>query len=687
MKRKLLYSIGIFILAVCAIAIYMYTKRSSIAESLFKDKVTVIENSYNLDIQYDNLKVIGLNTIILNNVHVNQNNDNFVSFTLKQTELKINLLSFLKDKFYIQNVRIDGVTINVGDINKKGGGASDESNDSLIPQVQKFIQRFMLLIKTLTPKSDLPNDILLTEVNVSIGNDAHKTIFYLPEITFLGNNIYSQILVKENFINEVGSLSFNNNQYCIIEGVLGAMNEENNFKFYSLGDIPTEVPFIKKRLNTSMKFDTLFLKTTISKNEDESITATGNISMFNLFIHNPRLAKDELQINFSELQFKSTFDQNYFELDSSSILRINDIEGKTYLYLQNKKNPLIQLHFKTDSFPSSNLFNSIPSGICNNLKGIETEGNLIYNLGIKLDMENIDSLEFSSELASKSFNIIKFGTTDFREANGAMLYNVYNDNGQIEVQYEMSEENIDFRNLNSISPYLKNAVMFSEDGLFYHHKGFIESAIKASIIKNIKEKRFARGGSTISMQLIKNLWLNKEKTASRKLEEALIVWMIENEKLISKNRMFELYLNIIEWGPHVYGAAQASHFYFNKDVDKLTLNEAIFMASIIPRPKKFFWYFDKDRKLKPFLNDYYQLIGSKMLKHGIITPHQLEKLKADVKISGHATAFLQNVPDTENFVSQDSTMFQNLISTDSLRLINDLNLYFSNDENIQNSPN
>jgi membrane peptidoglycan carboxypeptidase len=189
------------------------------------------------------------------------------------------------------------------------------------------------------------------------------------------------------------------------------------------------------------------------------------------------------------------------------------------------------------------------------------------------------------------------------------------------------------------------------------------------------------------MQLVKNLWLSKDKTASRKLEEALIVWMIENERLVSKERMLELYLNIIEWGPHIYGASQASHFYFNKDVDKLSLNEAIFMASIIPRPKKFHWYFDKERKLKPFLQDYYQLIGTKMLKRGVITERQLEKLEANVKISGHAIAYLHHAKDEDITLKTDTTSFNNLIKTDSLRIIDDLNLYFPNDENIQNQSN
>lgn len=684
MKKKFIYSFGFLLLALSIICLYIYSRRNSIVESFLSEELTKIEKQYDITIQYDKLNVLGLNTITFENFKAEQNKDKFFSFSLKKTEIKINPISFIKGDFYIQNVRMDGIDLNLSN-NKEKNNGSEESSNSIIPKIQKNIKRFMMIMKAFTPKSQLPNDILLTEVNITMGNDKHKTVFYLPEITFLGKNIYSQILVKENFINNVGSHSFNSNQYCIIEGVLGAMNEENNFKFYSLGDAPTEIPFVKKKINTSVKFDTLFLKTTIGQAEDGSITAIGNISLFNLFLHNPRLSKEELLINFSELKFNSLFNENFFELDSSSVLRVNDLEGKTYLYFQNEKDPLIVLNFKTDSFPSANLFNSIPAGICNNLKGIETEGNLKYNLHVRLDMEQIDSLEFSSELASQSFNITKFGATDFREANGPMLYNIYNDANNLEIQYEMSEENIDFRKLSEISPLLINAVMFSEDGLFFHHKGFIEEAIRASIIKNIKERRFARGGSTISMQLVKNLWLSKEKTASRKLEEALIVWMIENERLISKERMLELYLNIIEWGPHIYGASQASQFYFNKDADKLTLNEAIFMASIIPRPKKFFWYFDKERKLKPFLQDYYQLIGTKMLKRGIINERQFDKVCADVKISGHASSYLhQSKSDSSLMDLSDSTEILNLISTDSLRIINDLNIHFPNDENIQN---
>ena len=89
------------------------------------------------------------------------------------------------------------------------------------------------------------------------------------------------------------------------------------------------------------------------------------------------------------------------------------------------------------------------------------------------------------------------------------------------------------------------------------------------------------------MQLVKNVFLNRNKNFARKLEEALIVWLIENERLTSKERMYEVYLNIVEWGPLVYGIQEASAYYFNKRPSQLNTEESIFLASIIPKPKHF----------------------------------------------------------------------------------------------------
>jgi membrane peptidoglycan carboxypeptidase len=166
-------------------------------------------------------------------------------------------------------------------------------------------------------------------------------------------------------------------------------------------------------------------------------------------------------------------------------------------------------------------------------------------------------------------------------------------------------------------------------------------AIRESIATDIKERSFARGGSTITMQLVKNVFLSRNKTIARKLEEILITWLIENQQIASKDRMFEVYLNIIEWGPMVYGVNEASRFYFNKDVSRLTYSESIFLASIIPKPKWYRYSFGPDGHLKPELADYYRLVSEKMLRKGWATQHDVDRLVPDVELRGPAKDLLR----------------------------------------------
>jgi membrane peptidoglycan carboxypeptidase len=143
------------------------------------------------------------------------------------------------------------------------------------------------------------------------------------------------------------------------------------------------------------------------------------------------------------------------------------------------------------------------------------------------------------------------------------------------------------------------------------------------------------------MQLVKNVFLSRNKTIARKLEEALIVWLIENQGLTSKERLFEVYLNLIEWGPLIYGANEASRYYFNKDASKLTLAEAIFMSSIIPRPKWFKYSFDENGHLRESNAGFYKLVSEKMVNKGWITPQDVQKLIPDVEIKGAAKMLLK----------------------------------------------
>lgn len=147
---------------------------------------------------------------------------------------------------------------------------------------------------------------------------------------------------------------------------------------------------------------------------------------------------------------------------------------------------------------------------------------------------------------------------------------------------------------NRISPHLKRALIASEDAKFLEHEGFDWEGIQLAWEKNLKKGRIVAGGSTISQQLAKNLFLSSARTPWRKLEEALITVMLEN--LMDKRRILEIYLNVIEWGNGVFGAEAAARHYYKSPASRLGPAQAAKMAAMVTNPR----YFDKhrnDRKL------------------------------------------------------------------------------------------
>ena len=153
---------------------------------------------------------------------------------------------------------------------------------------------------------------------------------------------------------------------------------------------------------------------------------------------------------------------------------------------------------------------------------------------------------------------------------------------------ENSAGNIKFRILKrwspfvQIPPFLKRTVIVSEDIDFYNHKGVDFYELKESIKRNLQTGKKARGGSTITQQLAKNLFLTTKKSYYRKIKEFFIAKRLE--KHLSKNRILELYLNVIEFGRGIFGVGAASEFFFEKRVDQLNKIEIIRLISVIPKP-------------------------------------------------------------------------------------------------------
>ncbi len=137
---------------------------------------------------------------------------------------------------------------------------------------------------------------------------------------------------------------------------------------------------------------------------------------------------------------------------------------------------------------------------------------------------------------------------------------------------------------NQISNHLKKAVLAAEDDTFFDHEGFNWQEIKKAAAFNWKKRSFKRGASTLTQQLVKNLYLGPQKNIFRKLREAILTYQME--MTLSKNRILELYLNVVEWGPGIFGAEAASQYYFKKSAVALNSQEAAFLAAILPSPIK-----------------------------------------------------------------------------------------------------
>jgi len=143
--------------------------------------------------------------------------------------------------------------------------------------------------------------------------------------------------------------------------------------------------------------------------------------------------------------------------------------------------------------------------------------------------------------------------------------------------------------LKRISPHLRNAVIIAEDDQFREHHGFVWDAIKEAAKRNWKRKRLYYGASTLTQQLARNLFLSKSKNPFRKTKELLIALKLERE--LSKDRILELYLNVVEWGDGIFGAQAAARHYFGTSAAYLSKHQAAFLAAILPRPV----YFDRHR--------------------------------------------------------------------------------------------
>ncbi len=600
---------------------------------LIKPKLQTIEERYNVSVHYKAILLKRLTNIQIKGLTVIPKDSEPLA-SANSFLIKLNFNNLLIGKIDIKQMIARDVNINF--IKNKDSSNFDfiyqqknsfQNMDTLMVAEQNFAFKAERTLKSIF--RFLPSNASILNLHISYNSNDNELTLEIPKLTIENNTFAMDIQSKENDVESE----------WVCRGTLQDNKQTINCRLYTK-DITKKIalPFLEYKWGATVKFDTLAFELTGGKKKHQQQTIQGKAGIKGLTLFHKRISPDTVLLDRGFLNYRLHIGKNYLEVDSSTTVYFNKLKLNPYIRLEKNKDWHILASLDKKDFPADDLFSSLPKGLFYNLDGIKTEGILNYHFLLDVDMTDVENLIFESSLISKNFKILEYGNTDLRLMNNPFNLTIYEKETPVRT-IKLGSENPDFRPYWSISRYLPFAIMHSEDAGFMHHRGFIPDAFRRSLVQNIQERRFARGGSTLSMQLIKNVFLSRNKTIARKLEEILIVWLIETNRLTSKIRMFEVYMNVIEWGPNIYGVTEASRFYFGKEAPSLTLSECIFLSYIIPAPKHVRNHFD-GLQIKPGFYDFHREAVKRLLQRGWISADEAARSNPNITIKGPATEYI-----------------------------------------------
>lgn len=625
-KRKLLIIIIIVSIGVSGV---LFLVRNPLLRLVANRKISAIEASTGYSIQYKSLGFKGIRNLFVTNLSVSSN-DSLRTLHIGNVNVKLSFWDLLRLRANPKSIQIDTLIINVGSVAANSIGKPESLGSTPEHQLKELIQ-------TRKVSRALRGFIGVSTAEIEVKNLLIK--FSKDEYTL---RIETPIFLSEKGLFK-STLSITENNHSQILSINGNAIKASNYIDFSIkGSVTGKVklPLIENMYDLKCQFDSL--QFTLKGNElyADSVSLTVSSGVFGLEIDHRHLSDKTVIVDNASFKLGIGLSNQFITIDSLSYFNLNAFKLPISIAITNNRKPRTIVKSETQRFLAASLFESLPHGLFNTLQGVRVKGNMEFKLFVDLDLEIPDSLKFDINLLSHNFSIAAFGSENFYALNDTFTYVAYENCIAIrEIAIDSTRES--FARLHSISPYLMDALVTSEDGGFFFHKGFDFDGIRYAMVQNLTAKRFARGGSTITQQLVKNVYLNRSKNIMRKAEEAIIVWLIETQRLVSKRRILEIYFNLIEWGPNVYGVNEACRFYFDKLPSDLTLNEALFLTSVVPRPKSIHSSVDADGNLTPFLFENHLRIARIMLQRQMISQEEFDILAPKLHLSQAASEYLK----------------------------------------------
>lgn len=288
------------------------------------------------------------------------------------------------------------------------------------------------------------------------------------------------------------------------------------------------------------------------------------------------LTDQQLQIENFEIAFNS-------EGVSPVAFQMSSIFNMRKSMLDQKTGPSnITLALTMPSTDCSSIIQSFPESILGDVKKFKLDGKVDFGMSFQFDLKNPEETTYRFDQFNFNCNIIAAPQNFSKDyLNGPFVLERASDGEKIK-DIHVDPKDSSFASFDAISKVLVDTIIASEDTGFWAHHGVEAGALEQAVKRNLTEGRLAVGGSTITMQTTRNLFLSRDKNLTRKLQEIFLSWYLE--KILSKKRILEIYLNIIEFGPNIFGIQNASQHYFNKNAAGLLLKQSVFLAQLLPAP-------------------------------------------------------------------------------------------------------
>jgi hypothetical protein len=595
---------GILVILVISGSI-AYSKRAELLKKMMAKAISKADKDYGLEIKIGSAGFSGLSTVHMTNISVVPKDRDTLS-TVSDMTIGVKLFPLL-----FGNVKLSEVNLNSGKITvvrrdsltnldfilkrKKKDSTENKSKLDLGDLAHNLLNQVLYKI---------PDDMKIRDLLLQFNdNDTSKLQFLTTTATIDNGDLKSTIVV--------------NNKEAIwhVNGVVKPGKKQMDVSFFAEGK-KVELPYLNKKLNAKLSFDTIRTELKDADYSGDAFRIKGSWSVKNLLINHPKIAANDIVVPDARIDAEVLFGKNYAALDSTSTVHLKNATFHPFLKYTLSPHKIYEVKVHADEQEAQGILNGFPEGLFESLEGLKVSGKVKYDLNFYLDTSIPDSVKFNSTLTPVNFRITGWGKTNLQKINSTFVYTPY-EYGKPMRDITIGPSNSNYTPLSEVSSNFKNALLTAEDPSFFTHKGFVMESIRKSFAVNFKEKKFVRGGSTISMQLVKNVFLSRNKTLARKAEEILIVWLIENNHLVSKQRMLEVYFNIIEMGKNIYGIGEASRYYFGKTPASLSIGEGIFLANIVPRPKIALFKFRGDGGLKDYLYPYFKYMGNIMARRGL----------------------------------------------------------------------